>query len=72
MSLSVEAEEKLQFMLSSVSENVKVLSEWEKSFYDDMTKRYDEYGANVHLSEKQWGVIHRMYSKVTGDVNYDR
>lgn len=66
MSLSVEAEEKFQFMLSSISENVKVLSEWEKNFYDDMVKRYDEFAANIRLSEKQWAAMDRIYTKATG------
>lgn len=66
MSLTTEAEEKFSFILSSISENIKVLSDWEKGFYDDMVKRYDEFQANIRISEKQWSVLQRMYEKATG------
>lgn len=65
MNLSLELDEKLAFMLSTISESRKTLTEWEQGFFDDQVKRYDEHGANIHLSPKQWAVINRMYDKVT-------
>jgi len=65
MNLSLELDEKLSFMLSTIGENRKMLTEWETGFFDDQVKRYEEYGANINLSPKQWAVLNRMYDKVT-------
>lgn len=65
MNLSLELDEKLRFMLETIGESRKDLSEWEQGFYDDQAKRYDEYGARINLSPKQWAVLNRMYDKVT-------
>lgn len=69
MNLSLELDEKLSFMLSTIGENRKDLTEWEAGFYDDQVKRYDEYGAKINLSPKQWAVLNRMYDKVTEVVD---
>lgn len=65
MNLSLELEEKLRFTLDTLIEHRKDLSEWEQGFLDDQIKRFDEYGARINLSPKQWAVINRMYDKVT-------
>lgn len=64
MNLSLELDEKLQFMLSEIGEQRKLLTEWEQGFFDDQVKRYDEHGARMYLSGKQWAVLERMYEKV--------
>lgn len=65
MNLTLEQDEKLGFMLSTIGESRKDLTEWEKKFFDDMVQRYDEYGAKVFCSSKQWAQLDRIYSKVT-------
>lgn len=65
MNLSLELDEKLSFMLSTIGEHRKDLSEWEQGFFDDQIRRYDEYGAKINLSPKQWAVLNRMYDAVT-------
>ena len=68
MNLSLELDEKLQFMLSTIGESRKDLTDWERGFFDDQEKRYAEYGARISLSPKQWAVLNRMYDKVTENV----
>ena len=65
MNLSLEQDEKRAFMLSTIGESRKDLTDWERGFYDDQVKRYVEYGAKMFLSGKQWQVLNKMYSKVT-------
>lgn len=65
MNLSLELEEKLKFTLDTIAEHRKDLSDWERGFFDDQVKRYDEFGARMYLSPKQWAVLNRMYDKVT-------
>lgn len=69
MNLSLELDEKLAFTLATIGENRKMLTEWEQGFFDDQVKRYDEWGARINMSPKQWSVLNRMYDKVTGVDN---
>lgn len=65
MNLSLELDEKLAFMLTTIGENRKDLNDWERQFFDDQVKRYDEYKANIRLSPKQWAILNKMYDKIT-------
>ena len=65
MNLTLDQEEKLRFMIADISDNMKELTPWEKNFMEDQIKRYDEHGAKMFLSSKQWAVIQRIYEKVT-------
>lgn len=69
MNLSLELDEKLQFMFGTIGENRKLLTEWEQGFFDDQVARYDKYGATINLSPKQWVIMNRMYDKVTDVQN---
>lgn len=65
MNLTLDQEEKLRFMIADISENLKELSNWERDFMNDQIKRYDEYGATMRLSPKQFAIIERIYEKIT-------
>lgn len=60
MPLSEREDEYLQNVLAACGERMKELSEWERGFIEDQQKRYDEYGNDIWMSEKQWGVIDRV------------
>lgn len=65
MSLTVDQEEKLRFMLAEIGDCMDDLSSWEKNFMNDQIKRYDENGANMFLSGKQWAVLNKIHEKCT-------
>ena len=35
---------------------------WNKTFFDDVCKQYDEKGADLYLSKKQWENLERLYA----------
>lgn len=65
MALTEDEEEKLRFMLSTLEDAQKALTEWERKFLADQIKRYDEYGPMLVLSGKQWSVLNSMFEKVS-------
>ena len=65
MNLTLEQEEKLQFTLDTIAEHRAVLNDWERGFFDDQVKRFEEHGAKMFLSPKQWAVLNKMYEKAT-------
>jgi hypothetical protein len=64
MNITLEQEEKLSLALNEIDESKSKLNDWEKGFYEDMAARYQEWGARISLSPKQWAVIERMLDKV--------
>ena len=66
MSLTEEQVEKLSFMLQEIVGNEKDLNDWEQGFFRDQVERYEKYGANIHLSAKQWKCIEKIHQQVTG------
>jgi len=40
------------------------VTEWEQNFMMDQEARLQEYGERMRMSEKQWGIIDRIYNKV--------
>ncbi len=40
------------------------LSQWESGFMQDQINRFEEYGSNMSLSIKQWGVLKRIANKI--------
>ncbi len=67
MSLTDEQEEKFRFVVHTLDDARKDLSEWERNFLDDQLKRYDQYGSKITLSPKQWAVLDKMYEKATNE-----
>lgn len=62
MSLTKDQEKALKDILSAAQISTN-LSEWEQQFIDDMTDKYEEYGEDLRLSDKQWEILHRIETK---------
>jgi hypothetical protein len=45
------------------------LKGWDYSFIKDQRERYEEYGATLRLSPKQWSQIRRIHQNQTGGVS---
>jgi len=63
MALTDDQNEELEEMLECINNNPEKLNQWEKDFADDNYKRWQKYGKNIFLSEKQWEVIIKLYNK---------
>lgn len=59
--------EKLGDMLSKLQADFDALNDWEKGFIKDQIDRHAKYGANIHMSPKQWGTVKKIYDAVIGD-----
>jgi len=40
------------------------LTDWERGFFEDQIKRYEEYGSRTRFSDKQMAIIDRVYAKL--------
>lgn len=65
MSLTLEQEEKVRFTLDTIAEHRAQLNDWERGFFDDQVKRFEEFGARMTLTPKQWAILDKMYQKAT-------
>jgi hypothetical protein len=57
-----EYEELTDILRDAVGNNA--LSEWERSFVDDMNAKVEQYGYDTMVSSKQWDVLRRIQSKL--------
>lgn len=64
MSLTDNEQEYLQLVLDAYQEDRKKCSEWERGFMDDQVKRWEEHGADIRMSPKQWQIIGRVAEKL--------
>lgn len=64
MALSEEESFLLEQAITAARDNFDELTEWEQGFMVSTEERYKQYGSGTRLSEKQWGVINRVYDKV--------
>jgi hypothetical protein len=66
VALSDDERFKLDIVLEACRDEdiFKGLSEWEQGFISSTDERYKLYKDATRLSEKQWGVIDRIYDKV--------
>ena len=60
MALSEREDEYLQNVLNAAGEDMAQFNDWERGFLQDQQERYDEYGTDIWMSEKQWGVIDKI------------
>lgn len=67
MTIMAWQEEKLNDIITAVKAREEELSGWEAGFFSDQVRRFEEYGSHIFLSEKQWGVLDRIYEKITGE-----
>lgn len=64
MALSERENDWVESLLQAVAADSGELSDWEKSFMGDQQSRYEQYGAEMFISPKQWGVLRRIANKV--------
>jgi hypothetical protein len=55
--------ERLQEILDLLSENMPRLRDREKQFVDDQIKRYEEFGAEMRLTPRQWAWLNDLESR---------
>lgn len=56
---------RLDWILAKAQMASEDLTEWEQSFVDDMTERFEKYGRSLTVSERQWDVLERIRDKST-------
>ncbi len=54
---------RLDWILAKAQTTTEGLTEWEQSFVDDMTERFEKYDRSLTVSEKQWDVLERIAEK---------
>lgn len=64
MSLTISQEEELQHMLDEISAYRSKLKPKERDFTDDMTKRFEEYGSDMFVSDKQLKWLRDIHRRV--------
>ncbi len=60
MSFEEKEMEYLQGIFDAYEANPNECNDWEKGFMSDNQRRFQEYGAEMHLSEKQWAIIRKV------------
>jgi hypothetical protein len=58
-------------LLDGLEAHMSALSTWEKGFVQDQIKRFDEHGAKVFMSPKQWAVLDKIYKEKVDDRGTD-
>lgn len=64
MTLTIDEQEALQFLLDSLDVDDSRLSDWERGFLEDQKERYEKHGSAIFLSGKQWAVLNRINEKL--------
>lgn len=54
---------RLDWILAKAQTTTEDLTEWEESFVNDMTERFEKYGLSLTVSERQWDVLERIAEK---------
>ena len=54
---------RLDWILAKAQTTMEDLTEWEESFVNDMTERFEKYGLSLTVSERQWDVLERIAEK---------
>lgn len=60
MALDFDEVARLDEIIAAVQETK--LFGWNKTFFDDICAQYDEKGADIWLSKKQWENLERLYA----------
>lgn len=64
MALTEEESDYLQQLLDTIGASRARLSQSERGFFDDQVRRFDEYGANMRLTPKQWKWLEDIKDKL--------
>lgn len=77
MPLTKEQHDLLTDCIAFLEDERDKLNDFEISFmegkgpqgqYDSLVEKYEKYGEGIKLTDKQWGVLQRMYDKVVHNV----
>ena len=60
MSLTNDEVEELEQILARAGDGMDQLNDWERGFINDQQKRFDQYGADIRLSPKQWAALRKI------------
>ncbi len=71
MSLTAEEFETLTDMLNAIEAEMGALNQWEQGFIKDQLARVEKYGANIHMSPKQWNAVKKIHFGLTGSDGQD-
>ena len=63
--LTDEQNEELEQIFNAIAEHGDKLNEWERGFINDNHQRWEQYGKNNYITEKQWTTLLKIYKKVT-------
>lgn len=50
----------LAAVLDAYKQDDQRVNDWERGFLKDMSTRFEKYGKNTYVSEKQWNAIKRV------------
>jgi len=64
VALSEDQSEWLQKFLDACEAQHDKISKWETDFVADQRTRWEEYGSDIRVSDKQWNVIRKIGEKV--------
>jgi len=64
MSLSLEQHQELTEFLTDMEVHAHRLNEWEINFINNMRSKFQKYGADSLMSEKQWEAVRRIQNKI--------
>lgn len=67
MALSEEQTNWLETFFAQCDTNAAKLSQWETNFVTDQKTRYEEHGAEIRMSPKQWAVLNKIDAKINGE-----
>ena len=54
--------EHLEEILRAVDDIRSRLGDWDKKFIEDIEKQFEDKGAQLYLSPKQWAQLERIYA----------
>ena len=66
MTLEDKEMDYLQSIFDAFEANPDECNIWESSFMRDNQKRFQDFGAELHLSEKQWAIIRAVGTNAYG------
>lgn len=68
MALDGDQRLKLELIINGIAEQGEDadVTKWERDFVADQEQRLEEWGDRMLISDKQWGILDRIYDKVVG------
>ena len=66
MALDADQRMKMELILEGSKESPELLTDWETGFVSSFQERYETYGDDMFVSEKQWAILDRIYDTIVG------